>query len=169
MGRSPGRRRQLSEQRRYQKFVTAADIDAELSAPCLHRIEDVKASDGAPSEPGFYAWWAILGAIVGVPIKPHPSEPFGLLCVGIAPRDEASSARLRSRLCRQHIGGTISTSTLRLGLASLLWEQEGWTPRISVSGKFRLDREDNPVSRPVENWTTHAGRKLTHPAQVVQY
>jgi hypothetical protein len=50
---------------------------------------------------------------------------------------------LRSRLYRQHIGGNVASSTFRFGLASLLWEQEGWKPRISASGRFRLDRADN--------------------------
>jgi hypothetical protein len=123
--------------------VTAADILVGLRTPPLHRIEEVKARDGAPSEPGFYAWWAVRDAMPGVPMQPHPSEPFGLLYVGIAPSKPASSARLRSRLCRQHIGGNVASSTFRFGLASLLWEQEGWTARVSASGKYRLDPDDN--------------------------
>jgi hypothetical protein len=69
--------------------------------------------------------------------------------VGIAPKAATSSARLRSRVCGQHIGGNIASSTFRFGLASLLWEREGWTPRRSGSGKFQLDAADN---RELSRW-----------------
>ena len=78
-----------------------------------------------------------------MPTTPHPSQLLGLLYIGIAPRDAASFAQLRSRLCKQHIGGNVGSSTFRFGLAALLWQQEGWTPRMSPSGKFKLDRDDN--------------------------
>jgi hypothetical protein len=50
----------------------------------------------------------------------HPSAVFTLLYVGVAPRDAVSNARLGSRLCGQHLGGNVGSSTFRFGLASLL-------------------------------------------------
>lgn len=85
----------------------------------------------------------------GVPTTPHRSEPVGLLYVGIAPRDATSGAELRSRLCKQHIGGNVGSSTFRFGLAALLWEQQGWVPRRAASGKYRLDADDN---RALSQW-----------------
>ena len=120
-----------------------ADVIAELVQTPLRRIEDATAADGVPAHPGFYAWWVAPDALPGVLVTPHPSMPFGLLYVGVAPRSETSGARLRSRLCRQHIGGNVASSTFRFGLASLLWKQEGWTPRRSASGKYRLEADDN--------------------------
>jgi len=78
-----------------------------------------------------------------VPHVPHPSQPLGLLYVGIAPGNAISSTDLRRRLCGQHLGGNISSSTFRFGLASLLWEREGWIPRQSRSGRPVLDADDN--------------------------
>jgi GIY-YIG catalytic domain len=102
-----------------------------------------EARSAIPSEPGFYAWWVVSGAIPGIPAPSHPSQPFELLYVGIAPRDANSGSSLRSRLCRQHIGGNVASSTFRFGLGALLWEREGWTPRRSQSGQYRLDPTDN--------------------------
>ncbi|MGZ4332457.1 MAG: GIY-YIG nuclease family protein [Solirubrobacteraceae bacterium] len=68
---------------------------------------------------------------------------FALLYLAIAPRDAVSKALLRSRLCRQHIGGNLASSTFRFGLGALLWESEGWTPRCSPSGRYRLERIAN--------------------------
>jgi hypothetical protein len=123
--------------------VPARDAIAELQRPPVFTIPEVTAPDGAPVAPGLYAWWTGRGAIPSVPASPHPVEALDLLYVGIAPKTPASSAQLRSRLCRQHIGGNVASSTFRFGLASLLWETEGWTPRRSPSGKYRLVREDN--------------------------
>jgi GIY-YIG catalytic domain-containing protein len=71
----------------------------------------------------------------------------------LAPRDASSSARLSSRLLGQHIGGNIGSSTFRLALASLLWESQDWTPRLSGSGKLRLDAIDN---RALSQWQLNA-------------
>src|SRR4051812_15513039 len=120
-----------------------AEIAAALRRPPVHTIAETEATTGAPGEPGLYAWWAVPDAVPGMPAIPHPSEPLGLLYVGIAPSNAASAAQLRSRLCGQHIGGNIGSSTFRFGLGALLWESEGWTPRRSASGKYTLDRDDN--------------------------
>ena len=106
----------------------------------------------APVAPGFYAWWALPGAIPGVPAPAHPVEHAELLYVGIAPNRSGSSASLRSRLCRQHIGGNVAASTFRFGLASLLWQTEGWTPLRLPSGKYRLADQDNEA---LSVWQRH--------------
>jgi hypothetical protein len=123
--------------------MTVAEIVAELRRPPLYDIAAARATGGVPAAPGFYAWWAVAGALPVMAGPAHPSEPFELLYVGIAPHGAASSAGLRSRLCRQHIGGNVAASTFRLGLASLLWEREGWTPCRSASGRYRLPAADN--------------------------
>lgn len=126
--------------------ITAAEgalIVGELRRAPLASVDEAKSAAGAPRAPGFYAWWIAPGAIAGVPDVPHPSKPLGLLYVGIAPRSAASSTDLRRRLCGQHIGGNLGSSTFRFGLASLLWEPKGWTPRGSGSGRPVLDAADN--------------------------
>jgi hypothetical protein len=122
---------------------TTTLIVAALTSGPQRTVTEAKAPDGIPANPGFYAWWETPNAIPGMPAPPHPVAPLALLYVGIAPRDEYSSARLRSRLCRQHIGGNVGSSTFRFGLASLLWRHEGWQPRIAPSGKYRLERVHN--------------------------
>lgn len=140
-------------------LVTAEQIASALHQIPVFSIPEAKRPTGIPGAPGCYSWWGLPGALPSVPTTPHPSEALGLLYVGIAPRDPASSARLRSRLCRQHIGGNVGSSTFRFGLAALLWEQERWTPRMSPSGKFRLDRLDN---RALSEWqTTHLRLRWT--------
>jgi GIY-YIG catalytic domain-containing protein len=123
--------------------MTTDTIVRALRRVPLWTIADAKTPRGLRPEPGFYAWWERPGAVPGVPAPPHPALPVALLYVGIAPRDAVSNARLRSRLCGQHIGGNVGSSTFRFGLASLLWRHEDWQPRISLSGKYRLDRTDN--------------------------
>jgi hypothetical protein len=123
--------------------IRAAAIVAGLTRGPLWSIEDARASMGIPRQTDFYAWWEVPGAIPGVPAPPHPSESYALLYVGVAPRDAASKALLRTRLCRQHIGGKVASSTFRSGLGALLWESEGWTPRRSASGRYRLEPIDN--------------------------
>jgi hypothetical protein len=131
--------------------VTVREIVGELQQAPVFSVADAKRPTGIPTESGCYAWWCTPGAVPDVPTTLHPSEALGLLYVGIAPRDAESCARLRSRLCQQHIGGNIGASTFRFGLAALLWEQNGWTPRMSTSGRFTLDRRDN---RALSQWQT---------------
>jgi hypothetical protein len=66
-----------------------------------------------------------------------------LLYVGIAPVRVTSCASVRSRICGQHLGGNVGSSTFRLSLASLLWERQGWTPCLTGSGKPHLVPAEN--------------------------
>jgi hypothetical protein len=82
------------------------------------------AQGGIPLTAGFYAWWALTGAIASVPATPHPLDPgWELLYVGIAPRDANSSQRLRTRVLDNHVGGNTGSSTFRFTLAALLREE----------------------------------------------
>jgi hypothetical protein len=116
-----------------------ARVVSALRESPLHPVDEAAS---APDEAGFYGWWAVEGAIPGVPAIRHPVEPFELLYVGIAPSRAGSRSSVRSRLLRQHIGGNISASTFRFGLAALLWGHEGWTPSRSPSGRYRLPGDD---------------------------
>lgn len=89
---------------------------------------------------GIYAWWLIdMAALPDVPTTPHPSEPFGLLYVGIGPGAAGSKRTLRARV-RDHARDT-GRSTLRRVLASLLFQQHGWHPYFT--DRPLLERADN--------------------------
>src|ERR1700689_3695696 len=82
---------------------------------------------------GIYAWWLINPeALPSVPAMPHPSESAGLIYVGIAPGSAPSKRSLYKRF-DDHTREA-GRSTLRYGLASFLFEQEGWRLR------WRTDR-----------------------------
>ncbi len=97
---------------------------------------------GIPGQPGFYAWWLIdRTALPDVPVTKDPDVPFCLLYVGIAPKSTSSAANLRSRVL--DVSGNLGSSTFRRSLAALLWEREGWTPRMTTSGKLTFSASDN--------------------------
>lgn len=105
----------------------------------VHSVEEARTA--APEERGFYAWWCDEDALPhSVPLVRHPELPLGLLYVGIAPDKAGSAGNLAKRL-RQHTKGAIGSSTFRLGLASLLWEDEGWQP-IWPATKVALENRD---------------------------
>jgi GIY-YIG catalytic domain len=89
---------------------------------------------------GIYALWLTnpetLAAVVSTP---HPSEPVGLLYVGIGPGAASSKRTLRARF-RDHARDT-GRSTLRRALASFLYEQEGWRPYFT--DRPLLEEPDN--------------------------
>ena len=109
--------------------MDARQIIAKLSASPLRSVDEARRE--APETPGFYAWWWKRDAVPGkMPTPPHPTEPYRLLYVGIAPNASGSGSNLLKRL-RQHTAANIGSSTFRLGLAALLFESEGWTPFLT--------------------------------------
>jgi hypothetical protein len=99
---------------------------------------------GAPSVPGLYAWWlADLAALPSVPTSPHPSEPLGLIYVGIAPKDASSAQSIRTRILEKHLGSALGSSTLRRALAAFLWEPRRWHPCVTPSGKLALPPQES--------------------------
>jgi hypothetical protein len=99
---------------------------------------------GAPERPGFYAWWLTDDfALPAVPTSPHPTHPeLGLLYVGIAPNNAESGATIRSRILENHLGNALGSSTLRRGLAALLWDP-CWHPHITRGGKPALPSDES--------------------------
>jgi hypothetical protein len=81
------------------------------------------------------------------PDGPRSSAPgradSAVVVVGIAPKDAESKETLRSRILKKHSALGLANSTLRRSLAALLWEQEGWTPRLTEVGRFKLSTEDD--------------------------
>lgn len=128
------------------RHVTRDFIEALVSTPVT--IAHARRPDkdgGVPAEPGVYEWWlASSDALPEVPAYPHPTEPgLRLLYVGIGPRDAASKETLRSRGLKKHVGSGLADSTFRRSLAALLWEEHGWTPRLTDAGRFKFSPEDD--------------------------
>lgn len=105
---------------------------------------DVEAARAAlPTENGVYAWWTVGGAIPRVPRQPHPRDgSLQLFYIGIAPRDSKSSATLKSRIVRNHLGGNTGSSTFRFALAALLIDTLGFTPH-QTKRKYVLPSSQN--------------------------
>lgn len=100
-------------------------VDELLALP-IQTVEEARRH--APEAPGFYGWWCEQSAMPAeVPAPPHPTEPYGLLYLGVAPNGPGSASNLRRRL-RQHTSANIGSSTFRFSLTSLLWEKEAWWP-----------------------------------------
>lgn len=118
-------------------------------------LDVAKGSDGLPSVGGLYAWWTVPGSIPGVPSCAHPRQGLDLFYVGIAPKDSASQATLRSRVVGNHINGNTGSSTFRKTLASLLFETMGWQPRLT--DRPLLTSSDNAALR---DWQ-HENLRLT--------
>ncbi len=122
-------------------LVTTDQVGSSLQATPLLEIDEMRAAlDAAPAVGGFYAWWIIKPeALPRVRVTPHPSEPVGLLYVGIGPT-RGSSRPLRKRFA-DHTKRNTGNSTFRLALASFLFESVGWHPYWS----------DRPMLPPEEN------------------
>jgi GIY-YIG catalytic domain len=111
------------------KDVDARQIIASLSASPLRSVDEARME--APEAPGFYSWWCKPEAVPGkMPAPAHPTEPYRLLYVGIAPNAARLGSNLLKRL-RPHTAANIGSSTFRLGLTALLYESEGWTPFLT--------------------------------------
>lgn len=109
----------------------------------IERASRPEADGGLPEEPGIYAWWTDLPS----PLSHVPSSelPFGwgLLYCGVAPRNANSAATLRSRVLKQHVNGTIGSSTFRRALTAFMWEDFGWSPYLTDGGKLALPPDEN--------------------------
>ena len=114
-------------------------IEALLAGPV--DVETARAT--LPDRRGVYAWWTERGAIPGVPAQPHPrEEALDLFYIGRAPRDERSSATLKSRIVDNHLGGNTGSSTFRLALAALLIDTLPLTPHRTKT-KYVLPAAQN--------------------------
>lgn len=107
----------------------SANVVAELQRlPLLTVAEMSSALDAERAAHGMYAWWLVNSdALPTVPTTTHPSEPVGLLYVGVGPSSVRSKRKLRDRF-RDHTRTNTGSSTFRLVLASFLFEREGWRP-----------------------------------------
>ncbi|HEY5260836.1 MAG TPA: hypothetical protein VIJ33_01855 [Solirubrobacteraceae bacterium] len=128
--------------------LTSAEVIAGLQRTPLLSIRETRGSlDGDRAAHGIYAWWLTSPeALPGVPTAPHRTEPVGLVYVGIAPGTATSQRSLYKRF-GDH-AREAGRSTLRYGLASFLFEQEGWKPR------WRTDRPmlSKPYDRALTEW-----------------
>jgi hypothetical protein len=105
-------------------------------------------SVAVPDSPGLYSWWARTSALRDAEPAIPPVRPAGvrkswaLLYVGIAPRDSTGKRTLIDRLNRDHHGGNIGGSTLRLSLASLLRNRLSLTPKLGHDRARIVEEED---------------------------
>ncbi len=114
-----------------------------LQTPALAVSEVLQSPELLPAAPGFYGWWSRRGAVGPVPHIPHPlDEEVSLLYVGISPARETSAQTLRSRVVRNHLNGTVGSSTFRLVLAALLIDALDLHPFVR-GAKVALSAADN--------------------------
>lgn len=106
------------------------DVVASLTRDPV-KLDEAMGHGGLPDRGGLYAWWTKPDSIPGVPASPHPTQDLDLFYVGIAPKDSRSQATLGSRVVGNHINGNTGSSTFRKTLAALLFEIEGWQPRMT--------------------------------------
>lgn len=115
-------------------------VDA-LLKPAVPLAEAVAApaAGGMPAAPGVYAWWSPPGSLPDVVGPPHPTvRMLELVYVGIAPKGPGGQRTMRDRLLKDHARRT-RKSTLRRGVAALLWEREAWTPTTTADSRPTLD------------------------------
>jgi hypothetical protein len=106
-----------------ERVDTSTVITGLRRSPMLTVADMRVALDADRAANGIYSWWLTnLEALPGVPTTPHPTEPAGLLYIGIAPGTAASNRSLRKRF-GDHTREA-GRSTLRYGLASFLFERE---------------------------------------------
>jgi hypothetical protein len=117
---------QTAPRHRFGNMNTVDRVVEGLLTP-THAVGDLVAQ--LPSHGGFYAWWlSDRAALPSVPVSEN-----GLLYVGITPSTSLSKGVIRTRVLRQHLGSSLSRSTLRRALAAVLWQSMGWTPTQKAS------------------------------------
>ena len=134
--------------------MTAAAADAIAAA--LSTVPGPPRVDAVPDKAGLYAWWVTtdhLGdADPPIPAEHKPIGEWTLVYVGIAPDRPGSGRTLRSRIAKDHTGGTIGNSTFRQSIASLFRDHLGLVP---LSG---YDRSRVIDERPLTQWlSAHCG------------
>jgi len=117
------------------------EVIAALHRAPLLTIEETRAALAAePDAHGFYSWWLIdPEALPGVPTSPHPTEPVGLLYIGVAPGKVTSERSLSERFV-DHTRES-GRSTLRYALASFLYDQAAW--KLRWRGKPLVAKPDD--------------------------
>lgn len=117
----------------------AADLPDFLTSQAFLPVRDILRDRSiVPDRRGLYGWWFRDG-IPGVPLSGTlTSSGYHLLYVGIAPRAPSRSgsesrSTLSRRICRNHLGSRLASSTLRRSLACLLRDQF----RLDISVKAK--------------------------------
>lgn len=107
-----------------------------------------------PAVSGIYGWW-FDGELPALPLEGTLKKgDHRLLYVGIAPQAPSMAGRisqsnLRKRICRNHLGNRIASSTLRRTLAALLsrpldlkiWVNDAGKKIMAQSDEAKLDRK----------------------------
>ncbi len=114
---------------------------------------------------GLYGWW-FDGSLPEVP-KGDCLELDGkhLLYIGIAPPKDrpirpGSATPVKRRLWRNHLRGSIRSSTLRLSLAALLKDQLGFDFYRDARGRVRMTKDhEEQLTTWIEE---HAGISVVH-------
>jgi hypothetical protein len=110
----------------------------------------LKDSEIVPAEAGIYAWW-FRGELAIVPLEGTlGKDEYRLLYIGIAPRrpsraGKESRSNLRKRIVGNHLGNSISRSTLRRSLACLLAEVMDFRIYRDPAGKMIMSPEDELI------------------------
>jgi hypothetical protein len=130
---------------RHHVGMSVSLVDKLTAEPVATSVARLPAAEGgAPAQPGIYAWWLTdEAALPFVPPAAHPTQPMiRLLYIGIAPKNDTSAETIRSRVLGKHLGNALGSSTLRRGLAALLWEDENWHPHATPADKPALPSEE---------------------------
>ena len=120
------------------KLVVSVIEALERAPSSIEDASRTAAQGGVADVPGFYAWWAMVGALPGAEGFAHPLDPD--LCafyVGISPARDGTAQRLRGRIVGNHIGGNTAGSTFRFALAALLLDSRGYEPCLRIDHKGR--------------------------------
>ena len=140
------------------------DLNDLLNPDALLPVKDVLADrTRIPAQAGVYGWWFRDGPPM-VPLEGTvEKDGYRLLYVGIAPRrpsraGSTSNSTLRQRLAGNHLGGSLSSSTVRRTLAALLQDELGLQVGRRASGKLVMPKDNE---RKLTDWMAdHAALSL---------
>lgn len=121
----------------------ASAVAQALQAPAVAVPHVLERRGLLPAAQGFYGWWLLRGAILGLPHIAHPADDdLSLLYVGISPVRESSRQTVRSRVIGNHLNGNVGSSTFRFVLAALLLDALRLRPFLRGT-KVALDASEN--------------------------